>query len=178
VDYYHVTKNSRIAFGKGGWGIAYGGNIGFDFDRNMNRAKIVEADFRRYYPQLKDVAITHDWCGPIDRTPNSLPLLGRFDSHDHILYGVGWSGNGVGPSVIGGKVLASLALGKNDRWARYPLVGKSAGRFPPEPIRFVGAHIVRAAVASKERAEIDDKKPSFISVKLASLAPKGLEDKE
>lgn len=178
VDYYHVTKSSRIAFGKGGWGIAYGGRIGKDFDRNTSRAKMVEADFRRYYPMLQNIAITHDWSGPIDRTPNSLPLLGRFESHPQIIYGVGWSGNGVGPSVIGGKILASLALDRNDRWGRYPLIQKSVGKFPPEPIRYIGAHIVRAAVASKEKAEIEDQTPSWISAQLSKLAPKGLEDKD
>jgi putative aminophosphonate oxidoreductase len=178
VDYYHVTKDHRIAFGKGGWGIAYGGNLGSDFDRNRARARMVETDFRRYYPELKDIAITHDWCGPIDRTPNSLPLLGTFENNDQIIYGVGWSGNGVGPSFIGGKILASLALGRNDRWARYPLLQKSAGKFPPEPVRYFGAHIVRAAVACKEKDEIEDRKPSYLAVQLSKLAPKGLEDKE
>ena len=28
VDYYHATRDGRVAFGKGGWGIAYGGRIG------------------------------------------------------------------------------------------------------------------------------------------------------
>ncbi|MGE0616687.1 MAG: NAD(P)/FAD-dependent oxidoreductase [Bacteriovoracia bacterium] len=178
VDYYHVTADHRVAFGKGGWGIAYGGNLRPDFDRNRARARAVEADFRRYYPLLKDVPVTHDWSGPIDRTPNSLPLLGRFAGQEQIIYGVGWSGNGVGPSRIGGKILASLALDKHDRWSQYPLVGKSAGKFPPEPFRYVGAHLVRSAVARKERAEIMDRQPPWLAVQLSKLAPKGLEDKE
>lgn len=178
VDYYQVTRDGRIAFGKGGWGIAYGGHIGRRFDRDASRAEVVASDFRRYYPGLRDVPITHDWCGPIDRTPNSLPLLGRLGGRPHILYGVGWSGNGVGPSVIGGKILASLALDRRDEWSAYPLVERPAGRFPPEPIRYVGAHIVRAAVARKERAEIEDRKPSRLAVKLSRLAPAGLEDKD
>jgi glycine/D-amino acid oxidase-like deaminating enzyme len=178
VNYYQVTRDHRIAFGKGGWGIAYGGNLTADFDRNPTRARVVEADFRRSYPMLGSVRVTHDWSGPIDRTPNSLPLLGRLSRADHIVYGVGWSGNGVGPSVIGGRVLASLALRRKDQWSEYPLVGRSAGKFPPEPIRYWGAHVVRAGVAAKEAAEIEDRKPSWLSVKLSELAPKGLEDKE
>lgn len=178
VDYYRVTQDGRIAFGKGGWGIAFGGRIGSHFDRNSQRAQIVKQDFQRYYPTLSSVAITHDWCGPIDRTPTSLPLLGRLASApSNIFYGVGWSGNGVGPSVLGGKILASLALGRNDRWANHPLVGKSLGSFPPEPLRYIGAHVVRQAVAARERAEMDDRCPSWISVQLSKLAPAGLEDK-
>ena len=84
---------------------------------------------------LADLPITHDWSGPIDRTPNSVPVMGRLGGRPHIVYGVGWSGNGVGPSVVGGKVLASLVLERDDDWSRHPLVGRSAGRSPPEPIR-------------------------------------------
>ena len=114
---------------------------------------------------------------PIDRTTNSLPLLGHVGGRPHIVYGVGGGGNGVGPSVLGGKILASLVLGTDDDWGRYPLVDRSAGLFPPEPIRFVGAHVVRAAVAGKERDEIRGRKPSRLAVALSRLAPAGLGDK-
>ncbi len=177
VDYYHATQEGRVAFGKGGWGIAYGGNIGKDFDRNEQRAQNVIAHLHRYYPSLRQVPLTHDWSGPIDRTPNSLPVLGRLGGRNHILYGIGWSGNGVGPSVIGGRILASLALERDDDWSRYPLVEWSARRFPPEPIRYIGAHFVRNAVVQKEWAEIRDQKPPYLAVKLSKLAPSGIEDK-
>jgi putative aminophosphonate oxidoreductase len=179
VDYYHATPGGRIAFGKGGWGVALGGRIGQDFDRNAARAWTVASDFRRAYPMLADLPVTHDWSGPIDRTPNSLPVMGLLGGRPHIVYGVGWSGNGVGPSVVGGKVLASLILERDDDWSRHPLVGRAAGngRFPPEPIRWIGAHIVRSAVARKERAEAEERRPSRLDVALSRLAPAGLEDK-
>jgi glycine/D-amino acid oxidase-like deaminating enzyme len=177
VDYYRISADGRVVFGKGGWTIAYGGRIGPAFDRSARRAAEVTADFRRYYPQLGHVPITHDWSGPIDRTPNSLPLLGYLGGRRHIVYGVGWSGNGVGPSVIGGRILAAMALGRRDEWGAHPLIGKSVGRFPPEPIRFIGAHLVREAVARKERKELVGARPSWLATKLAGLAPKGLEDK-
>jgi len=177
VDYYRLTADGRIAFGKGGWTIALGGRIGPRFDRHARRAAEVEADLRAYYPSLSDVPVTHDWSGPIDRTPDSLPRLGRLGGREHILYGVGWSGNGVGPSVLGGRILASLALGRDDEWAGHPLVEGPAGRFPPEPLRFLGAHLVRAAVSRKERAEMAGKTPSRLAVALSRLAPAGLEDK-
>jgi glycine/D-amino acid oxidase-like deaminating enzyme len=177
VDYYRVTRDCRIAFGKGGGTIAFGGNIGESFARNRRRAAEVAADFRRYYPTLRDVTITEDWSGPIDRTPNSLLLIGHLGARPHIVYGVGWSGNGVGPNVMGGRILASLCLERNDEWGRHPLVGLSSGGFPPEPIRFIGAHLVRTAVVRREQAEIRDQRPSWLAVKLSKLAPAGLEDK-
>jgi len=178
VCYYRTTRSGRIAFGKGGWGIAYGDRIGPNIDRNQRRARLVEADFRRYYPLLSDVPIADDWCGPIDRTMDGLPLLGRLGGRNHIVYGIGWSGNGVGPSFVGGRILGSLALGRKDEWSECALVDRRQRYFPPEPIRFVGGQLVRSAVITKERAESADRRPPWLAVQLAKLAPSGLEDKE
>jgi glycine/D-amino acid oxidase-like deaminating enzyme len=175
VDYYRTTRDGRIVFGKGGWGIALGGRIGPGFDRDAARAATVTADFRRLYPMLADVPIVRDWSGAVDRSTNGLPLLGHLAGRPHVLYGIGWSGNGVGPSVVGGRILASLALDRDDEWSRCALVDQPYRRFPPEPIRFIGAHIVRAAVTRKERAEALGRRPHPFAVALSKLAPEGLE---
>lgn len=137
---------------------------------------MVAQAFQRYYPMLRTVKITHDWAGPIDRTMNSLPIFGRLYGDANLYYGVGWSGNGVGPSVVGGKILASLALGYDDEWSKCGLIARSARSFPPEPIRFAGAHIVREALVRKEEAEALEKRPRRLAVALSKLAPTGLED--
>jgi hypothetical protein len=127
---------------------------------------------------LEDVALTNDWCGPIDRSMDGLPLIGKLGGREHIAYGIGWSGNGVGPSVVGGRILASLALGHDDEWSRCALVDRAHKEFPPEPIRYIGAHIVREAVMRKERAENAEARPNWFAAAFAKLAPAGLEDKE
>ena len=177
IDYYRTTRDGRIAFGKGGWRIAYGGRIPGGFDEDARRAELVEHDLRLAYPQLADVPVTHSWSGPIDRSPTGLPLLGHLGGHPDIVYGVGWSGNGVAPSLIGGRILASLALDRDDSWARHPLVDQRVAPFPPEPIRFLGAHVVREGVHRKERAEAAGRRPSRLAMAVAGLAPSGLEDK-
>jgi putative aminophosphonate oxidoreductase len=176
VDYYRTTRDGRIAFGKGGGDIALGGRIGVDFDRNVKRSGDVRTDFRRVYPTLTDVTVDCDWSGPVDRSVSGIPIFGRLGGREHLLYGVGWSGNGVGPSVLGGKILASLALGLKDEWSECGLVEQRVGRFPPDPVRFVGAHVVREAVRQKERAEAQGKSPNPLAVMLSRLAPAGLED--
>ncbi|HWT25677.1 MAG TPA: FAD-dependent oxidoreductase [Solirubrobacteraceae bacterium] len=178
VDYYRRTVDGRVAFGKGTADLAFGGRIGAGYDRSAERAQMATADFRRCYPALADVPVEQHWGGPIDRTPNSIPVLGRLGGREHIVYGVGWSGNGVAPSVIGGRVLAGLALGLDDEWTRLPLVDRRHDRFPPEPVRFVGGRLVRHAVIRKERAEARGRPPKPLAVRLARLAPAGLEDKE
>ena len=78
------------------------------------------------------------------------------------------------PAVVGGKILASLALGVADEWSACGLVDGRQGRFPPEPVRFLGAHIVREGVARKEEAETHGRTPSRLAVALARLAPAGM----
>jgi len=177
VNYSRTTSDGRIAFGKGTAEVGFAGRIGASFDRSARRTAIVTAELRRTYPALADVAIEHDWGGPIDRTPNSVPIFGRLGGRDHILYGVGWSGNGVGPSLVGSRILASLALGIDDEWSRTALVDRPHLRFPPEPVRFLGARVVRRAVIRKESAERAHRSPGPVATRLAKLAPAGLEDK-
>jgi glycine/D-amino acid oxidase-like deaminating enzyme len=177
VHYYRTTRDGRIAFGKGGWGIAFGGHIPSSFDRHRGRAADVEQNFRRLYPRLHDVPIAADWAGPIDRSHNGLPLFGRLPTSETILYGVGFSGNGVAPSWLAGRVLASLALDRGDEWSTIPLVDTPARRFPPRAITFLGAHLVRNAVVHKENAEALGRRPGRVTAALAGLAPSGLEDR-
>jgi len=171
VDYYRTTEDSRIVFGKGGWSIAFGGRLHRGFDRHERRAKHVAEALRHAYPQLDDVAIADTWSGPIDRPAKGLPLIGHLGGRRHLLYGVGWSGNGVGPALIGARMLAGLALGSRDEWTESPLVDGVPGAFPPEPVRFLGAHVVRTAVARKETAEREGRRVGRVAGALSTLAP-------
>jgi putative aminophosphonate oxidoreductase len=174
VHYYRTTADGRVAFGKGGWGIALGARFGADFDRDERRAADVTRGFRRLYPALGDVPLETHWSGPIDRSPTGLPEFGRLGGRSHILYGAGFSGNGVGPARVGAEILTALALGERDGWASCALVGRLGGGFPPDPIRYAGAHLVRTGVAAKERAEAEGRRPARWANRLARLAPAGM----
>jgi putative aminophosphonate oxidoreductase len=174
IHYYRRTPQGRVMFGKGGWGIALAGRLPASFDRHEGRARDVEANFRRIYPNLAGVRVEYDWCGPIDRSYHGLPIFGRLGGHDHLIYGVGWSGNGVGPSLLGGRILASLALAERDEWSTSPFVGERAGRFPPDPLRYTGAHVVRSAVVRMERAYAAGRDPRPWDTFLAGFAPAGI----
>jgi glycine/D-amino acid oxidase-like deaminating enzyme len=177
VDYYRTTRDGRIAFGKGAGAIAHAGNMGPEFEKNDRAKEDAEADLRAYYPSLAGASITHQWSGPIDKSMSGIPIFGKLGGHERIFYGVGFSGNGVGPSRIGGKILRSLALGQRDEWSEGPLVGQRFEKFPPEPFCYLAASIVRGAVVRKETAELAGKKARALDVRLAALAPAGLEDK-
>jgi glycine/D-amino acid oxidase-like deaminating enzyme len=174
VNYYRTTLDGRLVFGRGGGKLAFGGKIGDSFDGPSPRAAAITASMQALYPSLRDVPVTHNWMGPIDRTQVGLPFFSRLGGRKDIVYGIGYSGNGVGPTFVGGLILASLALGLDDEWSRAGLVRDPVGSFPPEPVRYLGGRLVRGAVERKEDAEDRGRRPSRATLLLANLAPAGL----
>ena len=173
VHYYRATPDGRIAFGKGGGRLALGARIGDSLQGTSPVEADLAARMRATYASTAAVGVDCSWAGPIDRTIDGMPFFTTVD-HDGLMVGAGFSGNGVGPSVLGGRILASMALGRDDGHSRCGLVRRPPRGMPPEPFRFLGGTIVRGAVARKERAEDAGRKPSALDVGLSRLAPKGL----
>jgi len=173
VHYYRTTLDGRVVFGKGGSRVAFGSRIDPVFNGPAPLASELTLRLRELYPWLATTPVSASWNGPIDRTVDGLPFffsLGRPD----LVCGVGYSGNGVGPSALGGRILASMALGLDNEWATCGLVRSPPRGLPGEPFRYLGGRMVRAAVARKERAEDEDRKPGRLDLALAGLAPAGL----
>jgi hypothetical protein len=84
-------------------------------------------------------------------------------------FGAGYSGNGVGPSWLGGQILASLALGTQDDWTALPLVDRPARRLPPEPLRFAGGKLVRWGTLAAEDAAAAGRRPSPVARAAAAI---------
>lgn len=173
VHYYRTTRDGRIAFGRGGGRLAFGGRVDGAFDYNERQTRELTEELPRLVPFARGVTLTHAWGGPIDRTTDGLPFFGRLPGRARVVYGVGFSGNGVAPSLTAGKILASSALGRDDEWSGCGLNRGIPGRFPPEPVRFVGGLVVREAVRRKETREDDAKSVDPVTRAVASLAPAG-----
>lgn len=175
VHYYRSTPDGRIAFGKASGDFFYASQVGDRAEGSSPFQSTIEASFDRFVGGLGDFSIAESWRGPVTRTQNGLPFFGRLERHPNIVYGHGYCGNGVGPSFTGAKFLASLALDRNDEWATSPLAdGPLGGGFPPEPIRYVGAVLVRDAVARIERAQDGGRRPGPLDRALGRFAPEGL----
>lgn len=174
VNYYRTTLDGRVVFGTGGGFLSYANRVGQKFDGATPRAAEVAGYFHQTYPAFSDVAIASHWTGPIDRSLSGLPFFGRLGGRPDILYGLGFSGNGVGPTMLGGKILASLVLEARDEWSECGLVRDGAGKFPREPMRYVGGTMVMAAKRRIETLDDQGRKPGIITRAIANLAPAGL----
>lgn len=171
--YYRTTTDGRLVFGKSSGILAFGGRINHSQmgPVSQRRRAILSGAMIRLYPGLRDARIANVWTGPADRSSNGLPFFGRLKSAPHISFGAGYSGNGVAPSHLGGRVLASLVLDQDDEFAAVADALCPHAKLPPEPIRYLGGHIVRHGVARKERAEDAGRKPDRLSELAASLVP-------
>jgi hypothetical protein len=71
---------------------------------------------------------------------------------------------------MGGQILSSMALDLDNAWTRSPITRGPLGRFPPEPLRYMGSIMVRNAIRRKERAEDADREPWLFDRMLSRLA--------
>jgi glycine/D-amino acid oxidase-like deaminating enzyme len=148
VHYFRTTRDGRIAFGWGGGRLAPGARLGGRVEVDAEVANETRRHLVETFPLLEGRAITHAWGGPIDVSPSHLPQIGTLeDSPVH--YAFGYTGNGVGPSHLAGRILAALAVGeKSDLVFEHEPV-----RVPPEPLAWAGGMLVRRAFLRKERLE-------------------------
>jgi glycine/D-amino acid oxidase-like deaminating enzyme len=169
VHYFRTTEDDRIAFGWGGGRVAPGARLNGRIEVDGE----VAAETRRHlvdmFPALEGRAITHAWGGPIDVSPSHLPQMGTLDGAP-VHYAFGFTGNGVGPCHLAGRVLASLASGEPTPLA---LVDPEPVHVPPEPIAFTGGVLVRRAFLRKERLEVSGRAVDPLTRAVAA-APRAL----
>ena len=166
VHYTRTTHDGRIAFGWGGGVMGRGGRISKRMEVDRGVVERTRASLERFFPAVRGRAVTHAWGGPIDVSPSHLPIFG---SRGRVHHGFGFTGNGVGPSYLGGEILARLALDRRDERTRLALVEPPRALFPPEPARSVGGSLIRRALVAKDAAEDDGREPGAITSFVASL---------
>lgn len=170
VHYYRSTSDGRLMLGKGGNHFSFANKISAIFDQPSRYSSLLRQSFDRIFPSLKQQPFVATWTGASDRSTTGLPFFGQLNNNKDIVYGLGYSGNGVGQTWIGGQILASLVLEQKNQWSQCGLVSGPKGYFPPEPIRWIGAMMVRNAIRRKEKAEDNEQPPLWIDKQLAKFA--------
>lgn len=170
VHYWRSTPDGRLMLGKGGNRIAFGNQMHAYFDRPSAYCGQLQQVLGRFFPALSAAPITQSWTGASDRSATGFPFFGKLPGHQRVLYGFGYSGNGVVQCHLGGKILSSLLLEQDNPWTRSRLVQGPLAQFPPEPLRWGGAMLVRGAIRRVENAQDHQRTPYKLDQKLAALA--------
>ena len=169
LHYLRTTPDGRIALGGGGGRAGFGGRIRPAFTDDAASVGRAAAGLRRLFPALRDIRIEDAWGGPIDITADHLPMFASVPGRP-VHFAHGYSGNGVAPSVVGGRILAALAVDRRtDPALALPIHGPLPRAFPPEPFRYLGARIVREAIVRTESAEERGVRPGMMMRQLSRL---------
>ena len=157
VHYMRTTRDGRIAFGWGGGAMGFAGASPTGWSSTAASIASARKSLTRFFPQTRGREVTHAWGGPIDVSPTHLPIFG---SRGRVHHGFGFTGNGVGPTYLGGEILARLALDRRDERTRLAIVEPGRKLFPPEPFRYAGGALIRRALIAKDAAEDDGREPN------------------
>ncbi|HEY9103990.1 FAD-binding oxidoreductase [Chitinimonas sp.] len=129
LDYFRLSADQRLLFGGG---CTYLGGMPRDIPAAMRPA------LERVFPQLKGIRLDYGWGGLIDCTLRRTPDFGR---RGNVYWAQGFSGHGVIPTCVAGRVLAEAILGDDTHLCRFmrlsnpPLPG---GRWLAGPMEAAG----------------------------------------
>jgi len=171
LHYFRTTNDGRVLMGSGSGPIGFRGKLDARFTSDGATAARAEHGLRRLLPGLADGRIERAWGGPIDVSADHLPFFGTVPGSGHVHYGLGYSGHGVGPSWLGGQILASLSTGRDDEWTALALATRRVPSLPPEPLKRLGGGVVRSAIMACERADEDGRRAP-LPARVAATLPR------
>ena len=168
LHYLRPTPDGRIAFGGCSFSVTGGRADSARYGYDADAAATLARDFRRWFPAFDGVPLETAWGGPIDVAGLHLPFFGTLPGGvTH--YGLGFTGNGVGPCHLGGKILSGLALGVEDEATTLPISDGDRKRFPPEPLSSIGERVVSRAIVRRDDRLDAERSPGRLTDRLAHL---------
>ncbi|MDQ2623085.1 MAG: FAD-binding oxidoreductase, partial [Actinomycetota bacterium] len=170
LTYFRTTPDGRLALGWGGGRIAAGARRFGRAELDPDVIREVTRILHRYFPATEGREVEYAWGGPIDASATHLPHVVRLPT-GRAFAAFGYTGNGVGPSQLVGRTLASLALDRRDRYTALPFVETPAGltRIPPEPFRWLGGTLIREAIGRVEDCLAEGREPDPVSRAVAAV---------
>ncbi|MBW2232405.1 MAG: FAD-dependent oxidoreductase [Deltaproteobacteria bacterium] len=155
VIYGQRTADDRIAFGGRG-AYFYGSKTRSRFAPDDPAFESIRHALEGLFPVLRNHRITHRWGGPLAVPRDWQPAIG-LDRESGFAWAGGYVGEGVAASNLAGRTVADLILRRDSELVDLPWVQHRFPRWEPEPIRWLGASMVRTFGESLDRAELADR---------------------
>lgn len=105
LDYYRLSADKRMLFG---------GLSNYTGLEPRNVEAIMQAKINKVFPSLRGVPLDYQWSGQMAISVRRMPQMGRIQ--DNVMYVGGYSGHGVAPTHIMGRVIAEAIDGKQERF--------------------------------------------------------------
>jgi glycine/D-amino acid oxidase-like deaminating enzyme len=143
-NYYRLTADDRVLWGTSEAAYYRGNRVHRDCDHSPAHYDALRSSFRRHFPDLGSLAFPYAWGGPICSTSRLTPFFGQ-ELDGRVVYGLGFTGHGLGTTRLAGRVLAHLALNRPSDLLDLTMVRRQPFPFPPEPLRsWAVARVTRA----------------------------------
>ena len=106
LDYYRLSADKRLLFG---------GLSNYTGLEPTNAEAVMRNKMAKVFPSLKNVKIDYSWSGRMGISVRRMPQIGRI-KNSNILYASGYSGHGVAPTHMTGRLLAEAVDGNTHRF--------------------------------------------------------------
>jgi len=106
LDYYRLSADKRLLFG---------GLSNYTGLEPSNVKAIMHAKMTKVFPSLKHTRIDYSWSGSMGISVRRMPQIGRI-KNSNVLYISGYSGHGVAPTHMTGRILAEAVDGDTHRF--------------------------------------------------------------
>jgi glycine/D-amino acid oxidase-like deaminating enzyme len=133
-NYYRLTSDDRILWGTSEAAYYPGNRVDPGCDHSPPHYTALRASFQRHFPALASLDFPYAWGGPICSTTRLTPFFGRALDR-RVVYGLGYTGHGLGTTRIAGCILAHLALDRPSDLLDLAMVRRKPFPYPPEPLR-------------------------------------------
>jgi gamma-glutamylputrescine oxidase len=106
LDYYRLSADKRLLFG---------GLSNYTGLEPANAEDVMRSKMAKVFPALRNVRIDYKWAGNMAISVRRMPQIGRI-KNSNVLYVTGYSGHGVAPTHMAGRILAEAVDGDSYRF--------------------------------------------------------------
>lgn len=142
VNYLTKTVDGRILFGGRGAPYHLRSNIVDGYDTDGPTHAMLQQSVREWFPMLNEVKFTHTWGGPLGWPRDWVPNIG-FDPKENLATAFGYTGTGVAPTNLAGRIVADLITRRQSDVSQLPWVNHRSRNWEPEPLRWAGVRYVQ-----------------------------------
>ena len=151
-NYYRLTADDRILWGTSEATYYPGNRVDPSCDHSPAHYAALRQSFQRHFPALGRLEFPYAWGGAICSTTRLTPFFGRA-LEGRVLYGLGYTGHGLGTTRLAGRILAHMALDRASELLDLALVRRKPFPYPPEPLRSWSVARVTRALRRVDQGE-------------------------
>jgi glycine/D-amino acid oxidase-like deaminating enzyme len=146
VNYLSRLKDGRLLFGGRGAPYRFGSKIKDEYDRHAETHQMLMDNVRNWFPPLEGVRFTHSWGGPLGWSRDYMPTM-TYDPKENLAMAGAYTGTGITPSNIAGRLLADLITFRDSELTQLPMAHHKLRKWEPEPFRYLGVRFVQRGFA-------------------------------